>query len=320
VTRGSAPLPPHDLHSVMRGSIKTGATYPLRSSRRRPSPQPANTATKVVAGVAQVSAALLGMLSLLVAALASTGFGLALAMGDVFGLDVLEVLHGPADYLAASAWVVVTILNGLARHVGEPQGVARAFITAFTVFVVVAIVGVIGAYAYRYRAKLAQSTQSAQQAARSSADWVAAHPRSWRVPAIILSAVLSGAVVLLIGRALLAVLTVALLTFVGGFFAAKSHFYETVIEPYECIKSRNAQVRRQQWLDAKQADERGDPAVPTIRPYQAVCVEVHNKDLGSHRGRRILATSESIALFDPMSGTVRVVPRKDAVVTFVDTL
>jgi hypothetical protein len=271
--------------------------------------------------IVRFNGAWLSALSLLGIALTSLRFSLTLALNTMFGPDVLEVLRGPLDYLAASSFIIIATYNDAADRVTRPDGLLRSLDLGLTVAFLVLAAGVAWAFVHHHRDRLFRLASRTSSAVRSGKSWAQQRPWSWRVPSIVTASALSGALTYFVGRAALVVFTVALLPFVVGYWAAQSHFYIAVVEPHACAKSVKAADRRAAWSGATTARARGeDSPPPNGRPYGAVCVEVFSKETGTHRGRRIIATNESIALYDPASGTVQIVPRKDAVVTFVNQL
>jgi hypothetical protein len=271
--------------------------------------------------VAKFSAAVLGLISLLGFALSTLGFGVVLALNAMFGPDVLEVLRGPLDYLAMSTWVVVTVFNRMQAEITGPGGHALLLMAGLVLAVVVAVAGVALAYAHQHRAGLHHVANNTSAQARLGRRWVAARGWSWRVPAITASSVGSGVLLYLIVRAVPLLFALTLIPFAIGYRAAQSHFYSLVIEPSGCAKSQSAQARREQRQREEELKAAGNElAAEASASFLAVCVEVRTKELGAFRGRRVIATDESIALYDPASGAVSIVPRKDAVVTFIDKL
>jgi hypothetical protein len=271
--------------------------------------------------VAKFSAAMLGLISLLGLALSTLGFGVVLALNATFGPDVLEVLRGPLDYLAASAWVVVTLFNRMHAEINGPGGHAALLMAGLVLAVTVALAGVAVAYAYHHRANLSLAANSVSAKAQTGRWWIAPRGWSWRVPAITASAVGSGVLLYWVVRVVPILFALTLIPFVVGYRAAQHHFYSSVIEPHACAKSRSAQARREQWRREEEAKADGKEAsAEASAPYLATCVEVRTKELGVFRGRRIIATDDSIALYDPASGAVSIVPRKDAAVIFIDKL
>jgi hypothetical protein len=278
-------------------------------------------AIRTAEAIVRFNGAWLSMLSLLGIALTSLGFSVTLALNAMFGPDILEVLRGPLDYLAVSAFIIISVYNGLAEKVTGPAGSLKFLDGGLTIAFLVFVAGVAWAYVHHHRSKLVVLASRAGGAARFGARWVQQRPRSWRVPSIVASSAVSGVLTYFIGRAVLVMFTVALLPFVMGYWATQSHFYVTVIEPHTCAKAVSAKDRRAAWSRAKSAEADGkDNESPSGRPYSATCVEVRSKDGGPHKGRRIIATDDSIALYDPASGAVTIVPRKDAVVTFINQL
>jgi hypothetical protein len=278
-------------------------------------------ATRAAEAISRFNSAWLSVLSLLGIALTSLGFSVTLALNSMFGPDILEVLRGPLDYLAVSAFIIISVYNGLADRVTGPAGAVKFLDGGLAIALLVLVAGVLWAYVHHHRSKLARLASRASNAARSGGRWVKQRPHSWRVPAIMVSSAVSGMLTYFIGRAVLAMFTVALLPFVMGYWATQAHFYVTVIEPQTCAKAVSAKDRRAAWLrpaSEQRVSEDGEPK--SGRPYPAICVEVRSKDNGPHKGRRIIATDESIALFDPSTGAVNIVPRKDAVVAFIDKL
>ena len=61
----------------------------------------------------RLNGARLSLLSLMGIALTSLGYSAALALKDMFGPDILEILRGPLDYLAVSSFVIISVFNGL---------------------------------------------------------------------------------------------------------------------------------------------------------------------------------------------------------------
>ena len=300
-------------------------TRSLRGSHRHRASHAAPT-TRAAEAIVRFNSAWLSALSLLGVALASLGFSLTLALNAMFGPDVLEVLRGPLDYVAASSFIIISMYNEAAERMTGPGGLLRSLDAGLTIAFLVVVAGVVWAYAHHHRNKLLGLASRAGRVACTGKRWVQQRPRSWRVPSIVASSA-SGMLAYFIGRAVLVVFTVALLPFVVGYWAAQSHFYVTVIEPHACAKSVSAAGRRAAWSRATStkananANANGEGgASQDGRPYSAICVEVFSKDTGIHKGRRIIATNELIALFDPASGTVTIVPRKDAVVTFINQL
>lgn len=263
---------------------------------------------------ARLATVVLAVLSLIGIALTSVGFGVALALNAMFGPDLLEIFSGPLDYLAASAWVIVSIFNSLAEQWSDPRKWARLVAKAMAMFVLVALIAAIAALAHTHWEKASRVARLAIEPTRRAIGWVRRERWLWRVPAVLAIAVAAAAVPLLLTRALLFVFALALGPFIVGLLAAEEHFHAAVIEPVRCASSLSAQDRRDR--------SAGKQPTPRGRPYGATCVEVKSKEVGvgSHRARRIIATGESIALFSPDSGRVVVVPRKDAIVTFVDEL
>jgi hypothetical protein len=292
--------------------------------RRRNRAQSNSPANPIGETVSRIIAVWLSVFSLIGIALTSLGFSVALALNGMFNPDILEILRGPIDYLVASAWVVVTGYNELVDSVLGPRGMLRPLDAALVIALLVAMAGVVWVYAHKHRLRMRQLANQAGTAARSGTQWVTQRPSRWRLPAILASATASGALIYAVGWILLAVFTAALLPFAIGYRAAQLHFYVTVIEPYACAKSMSAQTHRARLAVELRKNEENissdDRAAESSRPYRAVCVEVKSKELGTFKGRRIIATDESIALYDPVTGAVKIVPRKDAVVSFIDKL
>ena len=82
----------------------------LRRQQRR-----INEPTKKFSGeyVADLLKLAFGIASFIGLILACFGFGVALALNSTFDVGSLEILHGPSDYIAASAYVVLEIFNAL---------------------------------------------------------------------------------------------------------------------------------------------------------------------------------------------------------------
>jgi hypothetical protein len=299
-------------------------TTPRPRHRRRNRPQPKAPARPIGETALRIIAIGLSAFSLIGVALTSLGFSVALALNTMFGPDILEILRGPLDYLVASAWVVVTGYIELLDRVTGPRGLLRSLDAALVVASLVAVAGVAWVYVRTHHARLRRFVSWTGTGVRSGKQWVEQRPSRWRLPAILVSSAASGALMYAVSRIVLAVFTVVLLPFVIGYRAAQLHFYATVIEPYACAESMSAQTHRARLAAELRKKEENtgseDRAAGSDRPYRAVCVEVQSKELGIFKGRRIIATNESIALYDPATGAVKIVPRKDAVVSFIDKL
>ena len=218
-------------------------TRSLRGSHRHRASH-ATPTTRAVEAIVRLNSAWLSALSLLGVALASLGFSLTLALNAMFGPDVLEVLRGPLDYVAASSFIIISMYNEAAERMTGPGGLLRSLNAALTIAFLIVVAGVVWAYAHHHRNKLLGLGRRASRVARTGMRWAQQRPRSWRVPSIVASSAASGVLAYFIGRAVLVVFTVALLPFVVGYWAAQSHFYVTVIEPHACAKSVSAAGRR----------------------------------------------------------------------------
>lgn len=174
-------------------------SHPRRNRRqrmRRDAP-----ATRAAETISRFNSALLSMLSLLGIALTSLGFSVTLALNAMFGPDILEVLRGPLDYLAVSAFIIISVYNGLADRVVGPAGALKFLNGGLTIALLVLVAGVLWAYVHHHRSKLARLASRASNAARSGGRWVKQRPRSWRVPSIMISSATSGVMMYFVGPA-----------------------------------------------------------------------------------------------------------------------
>jgi hypothetical protein len=288
------------------------ATLPRRGRRQRRSN---SYRTSVTERALRVTGVAIGILSLSGILLTCLGFGFALAL-SAFGLDVLEVFGGPADYLSTSSLAVVTGFNQLVIEDGSPAAIAGRLVWAFVIGITVVVFGVAGASAFVHRRRLSTMAQRAEQRMRGWGSVAAQRPWYWRVPVVLVAGLLSGGAVFVALRVLMSVAAMLLIVFVVGFKLGHQHFYETVIEPERCASNSNLAQRRMSADRARQTEPKGE----TLRPYLAACIEVVSKDHGSQRGRRVIATRDVVVLFDPKTGAVSAVPKAGAIVKSVDRL
>jgi hypothetical protein len=83
--------------------IKPSQRHQIRQ-REKPAPQLLGDR------ITNLVALLLKLVSALGLILTFSGFGVALALASTFNTDLLEVLHGPGDFLAASAYVLLQLV------------------------------------------------------------------------------------------------------------------------------------------------------------------------------------------------------------------
>ncbi len=265
---------------------------------------------------------MLGIVAPLGLVLTFFGFGAALALHTRFGTDILEVLRGPSDYLAASSVVVVSAFNMMFRKLYGSAGLAELLLFAVVACCLVAAIVSTGAvvWANRRRQLIVRTVEVVREAPVVLRHRMAMHPWAWRPAAVVGGSVFVGALPYLLVHVMLFVLTVAVVPFWLGLRLSDLHFYETVVEPYYCaplVPAANQRaIARRTPEERRQASEWREPQ----EPYLAVCVEVTIDKLGTYRGRRIIATSDTIALYDPATGGVYVLPKKDAVVSMIDKL
>ncbi len=266
--------------------------------------------------------------------LTSLGFTYAIALEATFGPDVLEILGGPLDYVAMSSWLVITAFNKLANVVQGPKGTVQLIHSAMAVagfaFFAIALALALDAN----KAAVTKRVRALAVSSRKTWPWLAARPLLRRPAAVVGTALLTarrptavvgtalsvGFLVLLIARALLLVFGLALVPFFIGYGLAKENLHLTVIDPIQCRPSMSASARMAARAESQKAKEAGIDSASSHEPYLATCVRVASKEHGTLEGRRIVATRDAIALFNPKTGEVKVVPRKDSVVTFIDKL
>jgi hypothetical protein len=265
---------------------------------------------------------MLGIFAPLGLVLTFFGFGVALALHTRFGTDILEVLRGPSDYLAASSVVVVSAFNMIFRKLYGSAGLAELLLFGVVVCCVVAAIFSIGAlvWANRRRQLIVRTFEVVREAPVVLRHRLSMHPWAWRPAAVVGGSVVVGALPYLLGYAMMFVLTVAVVPFWLGLQLSDLHFYETVVEPYYCaplVPAANQRaIARRTPEERREASEWREPR----EPYLAVCVEVKLDKLGTYRGRRVIATGDTIVLYDPATGRVSVLPKKDAVVSMIDKL
>lgn len=236
------------------------------------------------------------------------GFGVAFALTR-FGLDIFEVLHGPSDYLTASSLVVVMLFTSLTEM---PREDLRLW--PFVGIVCgAALIGVAFGWLLTLPATARSSLTSVRPLVRDATGRWWARQRRW-VQVVLIDLIFIAApgtaVVALWLALVLASTGVSILTTIG-YRAATKYLHEVIVKPKTCASLFDAEKRRALHLDPSLADK--------LTPG-ALCLQVEAKGFQAIRGRRVIATSEVIVLFDPDTGVVRTVPRKDAIVTTVSGL
>lgn len=268
----------------------------------------------------------LGIISLLGIAAMFFGFGFALALRR-FGVDVHQVLHGPGDYLALSVYPVIELYAYLFRIAFDGDRIGLAWkVIAGTLSVVVPLY-YIGRYVgrskhfedFREKGMTRGGPVLAKLKERLGFFW----------PPTLFGAIIAGGLLTIWPLLVIAVLSiVAIPTFLGLSYA-NDYLYENVENTTGCQKLATAQERRTEHQEAEKAKKEGRRPQRTAVANQdddneprlpAMCLKIERKGERSLYGRRVIATSESIALFDPDSGVVDVVPTKDAVVSIVGSL
>jgi hypothetical protein len=266
----------------------------------------------------------LGVLSVLGLSLACSGFGVAIALASVFSLDVLEVLHSPSDYLGASTYVFGQALVNFSMTLNDEfMSYALWAISPFVAIACILAVLVFIGITHLWNSR-SLKISGCKKIGISSWNWVLRHRAYWFIPAV------GGGVWGLMAMAFLSIRWLGLsfmvlpaLSIITSMGLAKIYFYQSVIAPTECVALKNAADRQKEYAAAQLKTYRKPTAntSPSDSIYKANCVQVEEgKGINIRKGRRVIATSEVVVLFDPITGATQVVPRKEAVVTTIGKL
>jgi hypothetical protein len=307
----------------------------------------------------------LAIVSLMGLGLACSGFGVALALTTTFELHLAEVLHGPLDYVAVSAYVVLELFTTVRAFIEDEKYLSLLWMILGPGIVAgVAFLWVCLSFFKDERVIQSKPVQVARTGAIGLWRWVVSLGKLRRVWGYLghglclvallwavfgtgratVMALLGAAIFLYViadwrssriggvslgvgaGYALvshvlphlgLTLVAVTLIPFVVSFDSAKRYIHEAVIEPVSCSPLLDAKSRRQRWMQAQMKSQA--PAAPAPMTT-AKCVQIDRKGHFVRQGREVIATADLVVLFDPISGAVQTVPRKDAVVTTIDRL
>lgn len=254
---------------------------------------------------------LLTIFSILGTGLASIGFGVAMAVNDVFSLPHETLFSSTLDLIQLSVWGISQFINGiigiksiwpaytsLIINVGAPAWLLFLCATVYVLFRKKMTPALI--WLGDYTAKIKEKTII---------------PKKDDSPKVLIFKFAGFAIIWTIGVSILfftfffvAILSAGVLIFTttAGLQAGHVHIQKFVIEPKSCRPLRTQEQRLQ----------KNNGNIPTY----ADCVAVSSDRRNLGRGRLVFATATSLLLFDPKSGTAWRVPTKDVVVETIDTL
>lgn len=256
-----------------------------------------------------------GVISILGILMMFFGFGVALAL-DGFGVDVHQVLHGPGDYLAVAAYVVIELVIRISAQYTSQDWFELVFI--YACFGAIAVLALWGAALLTKRWHPLIFAYIKGSSHRKITSFLSKKIFFWRPAAIVAGVAIVGMVIGLLPYLLFILLAFCIVPFLIGVVQANHYLYVSVVEPTACRPFESADVRRAAYFSTLENDGRHGKS--GSRPYFATCLKVTSKSGSPQYGRRVIATSEYIVLFSPKTGTVNVVPTKDAIVSLVDKL
>lgn len=271
-----------------------------------------HTSTKL--NVEYIFKVFLGVISSLGILMMFLGFGVALALDD-FGVDIHQILHGPGDYLAAAAYVVIEFIVRIA----DPQ-VWSNWIDRVVIYTGFGAIAVLVLWFFFMLGKHFRPLEinNLKTAHRKVKDFLIRRISYWRPAAICGSVGVVGGVIGLVPYIFLCMLVLCIMPFFIGVGLANHYFYDSVIEPVRCRPFESVDARRAAHFSSLANQNKNEKN--SASPYFATCLKVTSKDGKSQSGRRVIATSEYIVLIAPETGIVNIVPSKDSVVSLLDKL
>jgi hypothetical protein len=279
----------------------------------------AKRSTSVAESTTRVFGAILAAISILGIALASLGFGALLALSD-FDVDPFEIMTGPSLLLAASALPIIELIG---RFPPVDELLFRSLFLGLALTASVALAATFHLIRTRSSGRLrrfADITNCAINAATTSATRglhaIGRSDLAWVLGLSSAAGVVGTTAAVLVAWLIPSIIIIISIGPVIGYKMSMDYHFKLAAEPVACTRPRTASERRTAWY-AHRAAPHQPGGLRAI--YTAACIEVRSRDF-CERGRRVIATSDFVVLFDPTAGASRTLPRKDAVITSIESL
>lgn len=256
------------------------------------------------------------LLSLLGVVLTLIGYGVALSVEERFNMPHAALFGSTFELLELSVWAVLQFLNNLPAALVMSKlywaGLLGVWIPAL--ILLASWIGIV-LFVKRQRSNVSEGKFSTYIRILIKPPSFKTESKRMLLGRGVAYALLflASAPLFFIFWVMLLVAVIVIFTFapIVGLAAGQAHIGDYVVGPSACTSLLNRDARRVSDKTRTQADK----DVKT-----ATCISVTKDDKPLGRGRVVFATSEAVVLYDPVSGVVRRVPIKDAVVEVMDSL
>ena len=242
-------------------------------------------------------------------ALLLLGYGYSQAVSSQFGIDAEQIASSFSDYLQLSAYAVLFLFTRLSDLFGSWETYRRLYADLGWGLVVAVVLVVVGGW-WVFRRPMSGYTS----ALKKVRDVQRSGGKRWSI------AIVAAVVGVVVSPALMLVVMLGLMLVIGlvyvlipslGFAIGLTALHELVVKPEQCVPLRTRQVRMAPTVSGQGRKDGNDYV-------HCVALKKDGKEIA--RGRLVLATSQGVLLFHPITGHVLQMSSAEVSVHPVDSL